>query len=150
MSSTSSPETLSEFLPFLLFQAAELTSRNFQKRYQSRYGMLRTEWRVLFHLGSESEQTAKQICQRASLHKTKVSRAVKALEAKRFVTRFTVETDRRSERLGLTKAGQRVFEDLSGVAEDFDQTLEQAVGSKEHKQLVKTLQRLIELHQTKT
>ncbi|MEP3298176.1 MarR family winged helix-turn-helix transcriptional regulator [Tateyamaria sp.] len=138
---------LSDFLPFLLFQAAELSSRNFQHHYQSRYGMLRTEWRVMFHLGSTGDQTAKQICNRASLHKTKVSRAVKALEEKRFLKRDTISTDRRSEQLCLTKQGKAVFADLTHVATDFDQRLEQSLGTQEHERLVATLQKLIALHQ---
>lgn len=138
---------LSDFLPFLLFQAAELSSRNFQRHYQLRYGMLRTEWRVMFHLGSTGDQTAKQICNRASLHKTKVSRAVKALEEKRFLSRDTISTDRRSEQLCLTKQGKAVFAELTQVATDFDQRLEQSLGTQEHGNLVATLQKLITLHQ---
>ena len=37
------------FLPYLLNQAAEESSLSFQRVYKDRYGMLRTEWRVLFH-----------------------------------------------------------------------------------------------------
>jgi ATP-dependent Lon protease len=41
--------------------------------------MLRTEWRVLFHLGIYGEMTATDIVNRARIHKTKVSRAVQKL-----------------------------------------------------------------------
>ena len=53
---------LSHFLPYLLNQAAEVVSQDFQPNYKNRYGMLRTEWRVLFHLGRLGEMTATQIC----------------------------------------------------------------------------------------
>ncbi|MEP2781148.1 MAG: MarR family winged helix-turn-helix transcriptional regulator [Pseudoruegeria sp.] len=142
--------SLSDFLPFLLFQAAEVSSRNFQQHYQSRYGMLRTEWRVMFHLGSVGDQTAKQICDRASLHKTKVSRAVKALERKRFLKRITIEADRRSELLCLTKHGKTAFSELTIVASNFDQQLEQSLGANDHKTLITTLQKLIALPQHNT
>ena len=46
---------LSSFLPYALNQAAEATSIGFQKFYRQQYGMLRTEWRVLFHLGRYGE-----------------------------------------------------------------------------------------------
>ena len=108
--------------------------------------MLRTEWRVMFHLGNTGDQTDKQICTRASLHKTKVSRAVKALENKRLLKRDTLNTDRRSELLCLTKQGKAVFADLTQVATDFDQRLEQSLGTQEHENLVATLQKLITLH----
>ncbi|NDH26495.1 MAG: MarR family transcriptional regulator, partial [Rhodobacteraceae bacterium] len=40
-----------QFIPYLLNQAAEESSLAFQRIYKDRYGMLRGEWRVLFHLG---------------------------------------------------------------------------------------------------
>jgi len=133
---------LSEFLPYLLFRAAEQTSRDFQKRYQARYGMLRTEWRVLFHLGMGLE-TAKQICEFAGLHKTKVSRAVQALEDKRFLRRITNPDDRRSENLVLTKMGQSAFEELTEEASDFARGFVDVLGAERHDQLVFALKDLI-------
>lgn len=139
---------LSNFLPYLLFQAGELTSLNFQAHYRSRYGMLRTEWRVLFHLGSKGGQTAKQICDSAMLHKTKVSRAVNALEAKRFLSRQKVENDLRSEVLLLTKQGQKTFSDLVIVASDYNRTFERTLGERDQATLVATLQKLIAIGKT--
>ncbi|MDE0696915.1 MAG: MarR family transcriptional regulator, partial [Boseongicola sp.] len=80
----------------------------------------RTEWRVLFHLGCYGEMTAKDICVRARLHKTKVSRAVAALQTRRFLTRRELERDRRHAVLQLTALGQKVFADLSRAAHAFD------------------------------
>ena len=114
---------LKGFLPYLLNQAAEMSSLEFQTYYKDRYGMLRTEWRVLFHLGRYGAITAKEICTRARVHKTKVSRAVGALEAKRFLTRETLDTDRRQEKLALTRAGQAAFVDLFAAAQTFDAKL---------------------------
>ncbi len=114
---------LPHFLPYLLNQAAEAASYEFQAYYRARYGMLRTEWRVLFHLGLYGDMSATQICELASLHKTKVSRAVAALEKKRYMARAETEADRRIERLSLTPMGQKVFRDLSAAAERFETDL---------------------------
>lgn len=114
---------LQDFLPYLLNQAAEVTSEAFQSYYKGRYGMLRTEWRVLFHLGRYGAMTAKDICERARLHKTKVSRAVAALEKKRFLTRERMEQDRRVEALSLTRQGLVVFRDLYAAAKSHDAEL---------------------------
>jgi DNA-binding MarR family transcriptional regulator len=111
---------LEDFLPYALNRAAEAASHGFQAIYKARYGMLRTEWRVLAHLGRYGEMTARDICTRADLHKTKVSRAVKALEARRFLSRRTVAADRRQERLALTPAGEAAYRDLAGEARKFD------------------------------
>lgn len=111
---------LTGFLPYVLNQAADALSLEFQATYKGRYGMLRTEWRVLFHVGQYGPMTAKQICDRARLHKTKVSRAVAALEQKRYLIRTELENDRRQEKLSLTKPGSAVFDDLQREARAFD------------------------------
>ena len=107
---------LKDFLPYLLNQAAEVTGREFQTYYRHRYGMLRTEWRVVFHLGRYGDMTATEICARSMTHKTKVSRAVKALEKKRFVRRTVVAADKRNETLSLTPGGRAAFRDLFSAA----------------------------------
>jgi DNA-binding MarR family transcriptional regulator len=112
--------SLPEFLPYLLNQAAEAVSRDFQQYYRDKFGMLRTEWRVLFHLGCYGQMTAKRICEVAAIHKTKVSRAVRALEQKRYLVRATDGDDRRIEHLRLTSQGQEVFRDLQSAAERYD------------------------------
>lgn len=111
------------FLPYLLNQAAEEASLAFQKAYKSKYGMLRTEWRVLFHLGIYGELTATEIGTRARMHKTKISRAVQKLEERRFIKRVRDASDRRSERLSLTPTGQAAYEDLRAVASAYDAQL---------------------------
>lgn len=114
---------LPHFLPYLLNQAAEAASIDFQAYYRGTYGMLRTEWRVLFHLGCYGDLSAKEICEKASIHKTKVSRAVGALEVKRYLSRAPSDADRRIEVLALTSTGRTVFDDLSRAAQGFESDL---------------------------
>ena len=114
------PFDLSDFMPYLLNQAADVTSRAFEATYKAKYGMLRTEWRIVFHLGRYGDMTAKDICERARVHKTKVSRAVHALESKRYLVRTEQTRDRRHETLSLTANGTRVFKDLYVEARRFD------------------------------
>ena len=114
---------LSTFLPYLLNRAAEASSLEFQQYYRETYSMLRTEWRVLFHLWQYGNMTAKEICVRAGLHKTKVSRAIVALEQKRFIKRDKMAHDRRNELLSLTASGRKASIDLTQAAARFDTSL---------------------------
>lgn len=114
---------LQDFLPFLLNRAAEESSLSFQTYYKNRYGMLRNEWRVLFHLGIYGQMTAKDISQTAKIHKTKISRAVAKLSDRRFVLRTRDVADRRSEHLVLTPAGETVYHDLKAQAEAYEKRL---------------------------
>lgn len=114
---------LQDFLPYLLNRAAEESSLEFQRVYKDRFGMLRTEWRVLFHLGNYGEMTAKEIGERARIHKTKISRAVSKLEHRRYLIRSQSETDKRVEHLSLTPAGRAVYRELRTTARQYDAKL---------------------------
>lgn len=133
---------LSTFLPYLLSQASESISQDFQQIYKSRYGLLRTEWRVLFHVGHYGRMTAKDICSNTQMHKTKVSRAVKSLESRRFVERTQQDRDRRFEWLSLTRAGEAAFYDLRAEAEKFDAALARTMGTDTHETLRRALMAL--------
>lgn len=137
---------LQDFLPYLLTQAAEACGREYQSIYKGRYGLLRSEWRVLFHLGRYGDMTAREIVHRASTHKTKVSRAVRALELKRYLRRDVVETDRRSEMLSLTKAGRAVYKDLELAARDYDRALSSTLKADEQAILRKILKSLAKIN----
>jgi DNA-binding MarR family transcriptional regulator len=136
---------LKDFTPYLLNLAAETSSAGFQTYYKDRYGMLRTEWRVLFHLGRYGSLTAKEICERARIHKTKVSRAVSALESKRMLLRKPHVADRRLETLRLTAEGQRVFEDLYKEAARFEDDMMSGFNAEERAILHKCLTRIADL-----
>ncbi|TFL16954.1 MarR family transcriptional regulator [Jannaschia formosa] len=133
---------LGGFLPYLLTRAAEVTSQGFASYYKDRYGMLRTEWRVLFHLGRYGEMTARTICDRAGLHKTPVSRAVAALERKGLLSRQTDPRDRRHERLSLTARGGTVFDDLVDAARRYDEALSEQFTAREREVLGRCLGKL--------
>ena len=133
---------LRQFLPYLLNHAAEVVSLEFQRTYKEKYGMLRTEWRVLFHLGQYGDMTARQICDMARLHKTKVSRSVAALEKKRFLTRRELAADRRHSVMTLTRQGRSVFEDLAGEARAFDSRIRAGMTDAESETLQRCLMRI--------
>ena len=133
---------LEQFLPYLLNQAAETSSLAFQQIYKDRYGMLRTEWRVLFHLGLYGRMTASDIGARAKTHKTKVSRAVQRLVTRRFVTRERDDADRRVEHLKLTAAGKSAYVELSGIAEQYEMALVTGLSNEEGRVLRRALAKL--------
>lgn len=134
---------LEGFLPYLLNQAAEATSKSFQTTYRAAYGMTRTQWRVLAHLGRFGAMTARDICARSHTEKTKVSRAVAALEAEGLLTRAVSAEDRRAEILSLTERGRTVFADLGRRAIAYDRDLRDQLGPDLAAQLDELLRSLI-------
>lgn len=129
-SSPDRPEfDLQAFLPYLLNQAAEATSRGFHAIYRESYGFSRTQWRVMANLGKFGAMTARDICAISHIEKTRVSRAVAALEAGGLLRRMPSERDRRAEILSLTDRGREVFADLGRRALDYDRDLRARLGA---------------------
>lgn len=87
---------------------------------------------------------AKDICERASIHKTKVSRAVNALERKRLLRRTQLEHDRRQEKLHLTPSGSLAFRDLHETAQEFDNGMAQRFSPEEVTLLRRCLRNIID------
>lgn len=104
------------FLPYLLNQAAEDSSLSFQQIYKDVYGILRTEWRVLFHLRIFGQMTARDISVWAKIHKTKINRAVQKLVDRRFLKHERSLEDRRQGQLELTPSGRAAYLDLRQTA----------------------------------
>lgn len=104
---------LDNFLAYRLDRISEAVSRHFQPVYRDQHGMTRPEWQVLAHLGQADTLTAREIVRRTGLHKTKVSRAVSALENRRWLERNRDEADRRIEHLALTAKGRKGYDALT-------------------------------------
>ena len=120
---------LESFLPYRLNRLTDAVSREFSALYRERYGITRPEWRLLATLGQYGTMTATEIGRHSSMHKTKVSRAVTALEKRRWVARETSEADRRVEQLRLTKAGMDAYRDMVPLAKDYERRLEHAIST---------------------
>jgi DNA-binding MarR family transcriptional regulator len=133
---------LDDFLPYLLNQAAEATSHGFQAIYRDRYGFTRTQWRVMANLGKFGAMTARDICAISHIEKTKVSRAVAALEQSAMLLRTPSETDRRAEVLSLTAKGQATFAELGQLAIGFDHQLRTALGTDDAERFASILRRI--------
>ena len=127
--------TLETFLPYRLNQAAERVSQRFAAQYRARYRMTRPEWRALAALGTYGRMTATEIGANSSMHKTKVSRAVRALEEKRWLKRSEDMSDRRIEHLELTPAGKRIYGEMIALARDYEAQLSALLGAGSLKQL---------------
>ena len=119
---------LEQFLPYRLNRAAEFVGLRFTAHYKAKYGMTRPEWRTLAALGSSGRMTSKAVGMHSSMHKTKVSRAVFALEQRRWLKRNQDEADRRLEHLELTAAGQQAYLELIELAGGYQAELEAEIG----------------------
>jgi DNA-binding MarR family transcriptional regulator len=131
--------SLETFLPYRLNRLADAVSRSFADIYRARHGLTRPEWRTLATLGQYGTMTATGIGVHSAMHKTKVSRAVAALEARRWLKREMNSADRRVEYLSLTRAGQHAYAELVPAAKAFEADLLSRLKPDERDALLKGL-----------
>ena len=137
------PLDLDRFLPYRLDILAEGVSRALSRIYKDRYGLGVPEWRVLAHLGQYAPITAKTIGAHSRMHKTKISRAVAALEQLGFLARNGRSEDRREELLSLTAKGRAAYDDLAPKAADFARHLLDDLSAVERRALESAIDRLL-------
>jgi DNA-binding MarR family transcriptional regulator len=138
------PLKLDTFLPYRLNVVASLVSLALSRIYVERYGMGVPEWRILVTLGEFEVMTAKAIGQHSHMHKTKVSRAVSALERRKLVVRRENRADRREAFLSLTPAGRAIYHELAPGALDFADRLIESIDPGDRAAFERAIDRLTE------
>ncbi len=132
---------LEQFLPYRLNRIAAAVSQDFRSVYGPHHDLTIPEWRVLATLGQFEEMSAKAIGRHSAMHKTKVSRAVRALEERRWLRRRPSEEDRREEILTLTAQGESAYRQIVPKALAFERLLLDQLGP-EAGPLLEALRRL--------
>ncbi len=98
---------LERFLPYRLNVLASLSSNALAQIYADRFGLSIPAWRVVATLGQYEVRTARDIAAHGVMHKSTISRAVSALEARGLVVRRANQQDRREELAGADAARAR-------------------------------------------
>lgn len=130
MTKQDDPIALEGFLPYRLARLAAEISNQLRHIYKAEHGLTIPEWRALATLGQFGTVTAKTIGAHASMHKTKVSRAISALEARRWVARAQNPEDRREDMLTLTSQGSQAYRKLVPKMREFEDTIVAQFGEK--------------------
>ena len=132
---------LEQFLPYRLNRIAAAISQEFRSVYGPHHDLTIPEWRVLATLGQFEAMSAKAIGRHSAMHKTKVSRAVRALEERRWLRRRPSEEDRREEILTLTAQGESAYRQIIPKALAFERSILDQLGP-EAGPLLSALERL--------
>ena len=133
---------LENFLPYRLHRIAGVLSSRTRDIYRLKHKLTVPEWRALATLGQFGRLTASDIGAHSDMHKTKVSRAVAALEERRWLVRETNEADRREAFLTLTRQGRRAYEEIVPDLIGFEDRLKKELGAAAAGQLLSALARL--------
>lgn len=114
---------LAGFLPYQFNVIAGRLSRDFEKRYKSRFGITVAQWRVVAHLHEAGTVSVREIHRKVDMDKSKVSRAAARLESSGYITKRQSASDRRLVDLALTAKGREMMCELSKLALSYQKEL---------------------------
>jgi DNA-binding MarR family transcriptional regulator len=132
---------LDAFLPFRLNRLAAEVSERMSQIYADQFDLDIPMWRVLATLstGTGSGTTAQDIVASTRTHKSTISRAVQALEARGLIERTVLGADRRANALRLTSAGKKLFKRLQPLVLAFEAQLLACLAAPDEKNLLSGL-----------
>lgn len=144
VSTEGDPLRLETFLPYRLSILTEEVSRALSRIYADRFGIAIPEWRVVATIGQFGKVTARDVGAHSHMHKTKVSRAVAALEGLGYVARTPNLDDMRESFLELTPKGAAMYRELVPEARAFSDTLLASLPAGSRAELDDLLSRLLD------
>lgn len=133
---------LKNFLPYQLSVLSNKISQEIAKYYREQHDITSPEWRVLAILSGGNHQTAKELTKRSQMDKVKVSRTMKLLESKGFVTERTCKEDGRARRYNLTINGRELINEVKPKAINFEKQLISSLSKEEIKAFKTSIQTL--------
>lgn len=114
---------LDSYLPYRLSVASNAVSRLIARAYEDRFGLTIPQWRLIAVLAEDGPLTQQAIGSRTVMDKVTVSRATQGLVKRRLVQRAPHDVDGRSHRLALSRAGARLYSEISPVALQYEARL---------------------------
>lgn len=131
-------------LPIALIRAREKVMAPIREML-SETGITEQQWRVLRVLSEAGSLDATDVAERASLHQPSLTRILKALGDRGFITRTQDTKDRRRQIVVLTKAGQKVIDDNMSKATQIANAMRASLGPERFDTLLDLLAALDEL-----
>ena len=110
----------------------------------ARHDVTEQQWRVLRVLSEAGPLEATELAERANVLAPSLTRMLKALEERRFITRHKVKGDGRRAKLAIAAAGTALLEELSPERRTIYRAIEQRYGQEKLTRLLDLLEELIE------
>lgn len=134
-SKTESSLELVDFFPYQLSVVANRVSQSIAKIFKEKFDLQIPEWRILVTLYSVGTMSFKEVTDRTSMDKTRVSRAQRRMIDLGLIEAEIDEDDRRKVNLSLTKKGREICQEIIPEAKARDLWLQEVISTEEQKQL---------------
>lgn len=135
------PSNLEDHLGYWLRCLSNFVSGSFEKKLAS-HDISVAQWVVLRILFDNSGITLNQAARLVGVDKSSLSRMVERLVQRDLINRADGD-DRRSVRLALTAAGEKLVPELARRADENDTAFFSSLSEKQHKDLLLTIQKLL-------
>lgn len=117
------PEAANDLLMYRLNRLLAVAGSLVVRLCEGGYGITRREWGLLMMLAQHPGMPPAELAERLGLDRSRTSRAITSLLAKKLLTRDAMPGDRRQAVLSLTPAGQALHDDLFPQVKALNQDL---------------------------
>lgn len=114
----------------------------------ARHDITEQQWRVLRVLAESGSLEATELANRASILPPSLTRIIKAMEERAFITRNRVKDDGRRALLAISPAGLALIEELAPERIAIYDAIEKRFGAEQQERLLDMLEGLIQSEST--
>jgi DNA-binding MarR family transcriptional regulator len=122
------PQVLDDLLMYQLSRLLSVAGSMVIRLCEGRFGITRREWRVIACLAQQPDLLSSELAGRIQLDRSRTSRAISSLVAKKLLHRAAGAADRRQARLTLTPSGQALYEQLFPLVCEINRGLLEPLG----------------------
>jgi len=133
---------LDRYVQFFIGAISNKLLRISTKVYAEKFGVTLNDWRTMAMLAVESDITATRICEVIGFDKAAVSRSIRSLEERGYLTTRPVDTHNRARLVALTTGGRAVHDAIMEMALAREDRLLDGLTDPERLQLLKALRRM--------
>ncbi len=126
---------LNDFLPYRLSILSLKLSKGIAKHYQEQFGINISEWRILVILYKNPKINATEIGSLSEMDKVRISRTVKSLLEKGYISQTTDPIDARARIYELEMKGNKLMRAVIPDALRYEEKLLQQLSAQEQQQL---------------
>lgn len=133
---------LSDFIAYKLVNLAKKVSDSCGASYMDEFDITVPEWRILSRLAEHQSLRAKDLGEVTFMDKSRVSRALKSLQQKQYITRVVNEQDQRASYIALTQSGRSLYHQLVVKALEWEKSFLSVLSEDEATAFFKVLPKL--------
>ncbi|MBE9540045.1 MAG: MarR family transcriptional regulator [Proteobacteria bacterium] len=133
---------LNQFIPYLMANLAKRISGTCAVIYEENFDLTTPEWRILARLAESGRENSRELARLTFMDKSKVSRAVKLLNSKGYLSKRKDAADNRVTWLSLSKKGRKIYNNIAPEALAWEGELLDALSAVEYRNLLRIIHKL--------